>query len=84
MMWGHWHVFAGDAPFETDKPERTRIVVPEAVAVLFSAPVFEVGEGDPMQEVEFLRQPVLDDAQARTRTEPGLTYNWEPVCCCRR
>ena len=56
MMWGRWHVFAGDAPLETDKRERARIVVPESVAILFSAPVFEIGEGDPMREVEFLRQ----------------------------
>ena len=55
MMWGHWHVHAGDTPPDTDRRERARIVVPDATAVLLSAPVFEVGEGDPMQEVEFLR-----------------------------
>ena len=55
MMWGHWHVFAGDAAPEADRRERARIVVPEAAAVLLSAPVFEVGAGDPMEEVEFLR-----------------------------
>lgn len=55
MMWGRWHVFAGDAPPEVDKRERARIVVPDAAALLFSAPVFEIGQGDPMQQVEFLR-----------------------------
>ena len=55
MMWGRWHVFFGDAPPETDRRERARIVVPDAAAVLFSAPVFELGEGDPFQQVETLR-----------------------------
>ncbi len=56
MMWGRWHVFGNDAPLEVDRRERARIVVPAATALLFSAPVFEVGQGDPFGEVEFLRQ----------------------------
>jgi len=55
MMWGRWHVFGTDAPLETDRRERARIVVADATALLFSAPVFELGEGDPFQAVELLR-----------------------------
>lgn len=55
MMWGRWHVFH-DPPevLERDKRERARIVVPQAVALLFSAPVFEVGQGDPFAQIEHL------------------------------
>ena len=56
MMWGHWHVYNAAETPEADRRERARIVVPGAVAVLLSAPVFEIGEGDPMREVEFLSQ----------------------------
>ncbi len=55
MMWGRWHVFTNDAPLEVDRRERARIVVSDSTAILFSAPVFEIGQGDPIQEVEFLR-----------------------------
>lgn len=52
MMWGRWHVFH-DPPesLERDRRERARIVVPGAVALLFSAPVFEVGQGDPFAQI---------------------------------
>lgn len=54
MMWGRWEVFDGGVPYEKDKRERARIVVPDGAAVLFSAPVFEIGRGDPYVEVEHL------------------------------
>ena len=66
MMWGRWH-FSDDAQPERDRRERARIVVPGKVAMLYSAPVFEVGRGDPFKEIEFLRslgpQALLDDGQ---------------------
>ena len=56
MMWGRWHVVdPGDEIAVTrDRRERARIETPEAVAVLFSAPVFEVGVGDPYAHVAHL------------------------------
>lgn len=49
MMWGRWTVVPPDDPLaaERDRRERARIAVDDAVAVLLSAPVFEVGRGDP-------------------------------------
>ncbi len=55
MMWGRWHVFSDDAPLEVDRRERARIAAPGSVAILFSAPVFELGEGDPSQSSDYLR-----------------------------
>jgi formamidopyrimidine-DNA glycosylase len=52
MMWGRWLV--EDAPPERDRRERARIVTARATAVLRSAPIFEVGEGDPYAHVESL------------------------------
>ena len=56
MMWGRWHVHApGDEAVATpDRRERARIETPEAVALLYSAPVFLVGEGDPYAHDERL------------------------------
>ncbi|MDX1418433.1 MAG: DNA-formamidopyrimidine glycosylase family protein [Rubricoccaceae bacterium] len=49
LMWGRWLVVAPDAPeVETrDRRERARIVTDEAAALLYSAPKFTVGAGDP-------------------------------------
>lgn len=59
MMWGRWfvHEVEGSAhdSLEVDRRERARIVVPQAVAILFSAPVFEIFEGDPYEQIENLR-----------------------------
>jgi endonuclease-8 len=56
MMWGRWNVSLGSAPDEIDRRERARIVVGDgASAILLSAPIFEVGHGDPLQEIETLR-----------------------------
>jgi len=57
MMWGRWQVFGpGEVPVEIDRRERARITAATgATAVLFSAPVFEVGAGDPYEKYETLR-----------------------------
>lgn len=56
MMWGRWHVVGPDdeAVATPDRRERARIVTPAAAALLYSAPVFEVGRGDPYAHVERL------------------------------
>ena len=55
MMWGHWFVHAGDEIVETDKRERARIATATAIAVLFSAPIFDVFAGEPYEQIENLR-----------------------------
>jgi len=54
MMWGRWELRHGPAPVERDRRERARIVTDEGAAILMSAPVFEIGEGDPFEQVERL------------------------------
>ncbi|HEV7681597.1 MAG TPA: DNA-formamidopyrimidine glycosylase family protein [Pyrinomonadaceae bacterium] len=54
MMWGRWQIFVPEAPVEKDRRERARIVVEGGAAVLFSAPIFNVGEGDPYRLIENL------------------------------
>ncbi|HEX9951470.1 MAG TPA: DNA-formamidopyrimidine glycosylase family protein [Rubricoccaceae bacterium] len=56
MMWGRWHIVdpADEIAVTRDRRERARIETPERVAVLFSAPVFEVGLGDPYAGVAHL------------------------------
>lgn len=63
MMWGRWQTFGPTKPAprakpielpEKDRRERARIVVEGAAAVLLSAPIFNVGEGDPYVQVEIL------------------------------
>ena len=80
MMWGRWHVVAPDDEIAVsrDRRERARIEVPDAVAVLFSAPVFEVGMGDPYAGVAHLETlgpdvlprdgAVYDDEEIHRRT----------------
>jgi endonuclease-8 len=41
-------------PLDKDRRERARIVVNGGAAILFSAPIFNVGEGDPYQQIENL------------------------------
>ena len=63
MMWGRWQTFGPtkserksksiELP-EKDRRERARIVVEGAAAVLLSAPIFNVGEGDPYDQMEIL------------------------------
>lgn len=86
MMWGRWHVVAPDdeKAVTRDRRERARITAPDAVALLYSAPVFVVGEGDPYEHVPHLATlgpdilpydgPEAFDAQAfraRLAAHPG-------------
>lgn len=63
MMWGRWLTFgpnkrrAKSKPIEVpekDRRERARVVVQGAAAILLSAPIFNVGEGDPYDKIEIL------------------------------
>jgi formamidopyrimidine-DNA glycosylase len=55
MMWGRWQTFEKPIGLpEKDRRERARIVVEGAAAILFSAPIFNVGEGDPYARIEIL------------------------------
>lgn len=51
MMWGRW-ITSVEEPIEIDRRERARIVVPDATAILYSAPIFELGMGNPLEQVE--------------------------------
>ena len=61
MMWGRWQTFGPtkskrkpiELP-EKDRRERARIVVEGGAAILLSAPIFNVGEGDPYSQMEIL------------------------------
>ena len=63
MMWGRWQTFGPTVnrrkakPIEIpekDRRERARIVVEGAAAILLSAPIFNVGGGDPYDVIEIL------------------------------
>lgn len=49
------HTVEGMLPVEKDRRERARIVVDGGAAILFSAPIFNVGEGDPYTQIENLK-----------------------------
>lgn len=59
MMWGRWQTIGPakgkqlELP-ERDRRERARIVVNGAAAILLSAPIFNVGQGDPYEKIEIL------------------------------
>ena len=54
MMWGRWQTFDTDALPEKDRRERARIVVAGGAAILLSAPIFNVGQGNPYDHIEHL------------------------------
>ena len=54
MMWGRWQTFGRAELPQKDRRERARIVVNKAAAILLSAPIFNVGEGDPYDKIEIL------------------------------
>ncbi len=54
MMWGRWATFV-EQPIEVDRRERARIVVPDGTAILYSAPIFAIGTGNPFAQVESLK-----------------------------
>ncbi|MCU0569441.1 MAG: hypothetical protein MUF49_23045 [Oculatellaceae cyanobacterium Prado106] len=55
MMWGRWLTFTGVPPEEVDRRERARIVTPTGGAILLSAPIFQLGQGNPYEQIETLR-----------------------------
>lgn len=55
MMWGRWQTFGATELPQKDRRERARIVVDGGgAAILLSAPIFNVGEGDPYKKIEIL------------------------------
>jgi len=54
MMWGRWQTFGLAELSQKDRRERARIVVEGGAAILLSAPIFNVGEGDPYEKIEIL------------------------------
>ena len=75
MMWGRWHVVKDEPPPEVDRRERARLVVDGAAAILMSAPVFELGQGDPFKKIDFLRQ-----LGPNALTYPGQTFDKKEFC----
>ncbi len=56
MMWGRWQIVENvHRVLERDRRERARITTNDHHAVLMSAPVFEIGHGQPFRDVEYLR-----------------------------
>ncbi|MEA2204879.1 MAG: endonuclease [Blastocatellia bacterium] len=58
MMWGRWQTLelrsdSMELP-EKDRRERARIIADGGAALLFSAPIFNVGKGDPYKQIENL------------------------------
>jgi formamidopyrimidine-DNA glycosylase len=55
MMWGRWEIVPKDgSEWKPDRRERAHITVKENIAVLLSAPIFEVGQGDPYEHIPLL------------------------------
>ena len=54
MMWGRWQTFSTDPSPEKDRRERARILVNGGGAILLSAPIFNVGQGNPYDKIEHL------------------------------
>jgi formamidopyrimidine-DNA glycosylase len=54
MMWGRWQTYVPEAPPDIDRRERARIIVQGGAAILYSAPIFNVGEGEPAEHIEHL------------------------------
>lgn len=56
MMWGRWEVHSGNTEIARDRRERARIVVKGTTAILMSAPIFEIGVGDPLKQIPLIDQ----------------------------
>jgi formamidopyrimidine-DNA glycosylase len=54
MMWGRWILHPGTELVEVDRRERARITTASAIALLWSAPIFEMFQGDPYEQIENL------------------------------
>lgn len=75
LMWGRWTVEWGNDDPPKDRRERARIAVPGVTALLLSAPIFEVGEGDPYQCIETLGRlgpDILPVGGPEAFDEPGF------------
>ena len=94
MMWGRWQTFGPilrrrqSQPIELpekDRRERARIVVEGATAILLSAPIFNVGEGDPYEMIEILNTlgpdalPYLGPFNRAEFLRRLLEYKDEPI-----
>jgi formamidopyrimidine-DNA glycosylase len=55
MMWGRWLTFVPYPPAEVDRRERARVVVDGGAAIMYSGPIFNVGEGDPLSHIDHLQ-----------------------------
>jgi formamidopyrimidine-DNA glycosylase len=55
MMWGRWQIVPTAELQPPDRRERARLVNGDFAALLLSAPVFEIGSGDPYSANEYLR-----------------------------
>ncbi len=78
MMWGRWQTFVPNPPADVDKRERARITVEGAAAILYSGPIFNLGEGDPHAQIEYLQtlgpdvlpyEGAFNDAEFRRRLQ---------------
>lgn len=67
MMWGRWQTFVPGPPEEIDRRERARITVKRGSAILYSAPIFNVGHGNPYEQVEYLDSLGPDVLPYRTK-----------------
>lgn len=54
MMWGRWQIAPREDAQDVDRRERARLETHDHAAILLSAPVFEVGRGDPYEQIETL------------------------------
>ncbi|MDF2440340.1 MAG: endonuclease [Abditibacteriota bacterium] len=59
MMWGRWQLLAkSELPglLPIDRRERARLETPDTLAILMSAPVFDIAPGDPYENFPYLRE----------------------------
>lgn len=59
MMWGRWQVLHKSelsGPLPIDRRERARLETPDTLAILMSAPVFDIGHGNPYHNFPYLRE----------------------------
>lgn len=65
MMWGRWLTLnftkrtkgkgTDSTALERDRRERARIITDRGAAILLSAPIFNIGQGDPYDQIENLK-----------------------------
>lgn len=72
MMWGRWLINRQESPPARDPKERARIEVKNGTALLMSAPIFQLGKGDPYTEVPYLAELGPDVLDSRFRRKEFL------------